>query len=187
MCVTSNLLCVSVVGLNGGIQAAKDFEASKPLRVYHLTGQLGIATDTCWKTGKKIQRASYSHVYKPHIDKTLAAMQASHQRHMYTYVSLLVNSCLTLVNLLFTNIDLMILTCYSRSSGVYLQSQEAYDRAVQGLLRPDNEYFPIIYGMKCIHFERPYFTIGKFLFLNFFSTYDYCFIVPLPCRGRLFK
>ncbi|XP_034247503.1 mitochondrial mRNA pseudouridine synthase Trub2 [Thrips palmi] len=120
---------VYVLGLNGGTKAARDLESSKPLKVYHVSGQLGIATDNCWKTGKKIQRAPFSKIYRPHIDKALAAMQASHQRHMYT------------------------------NAGVDVQSQEAYDLAVQGLLRPESEYFPIIYGMRCVHFERPFFTI----------------------------
>lgn len=120
---------VYVLGLNGGRKAAEDLEASKPLKVYHVTGELGIATEDGWKTGKKVQRATYSRVFRPHIDKTVAAIQASHQRQMYL------------------------------NAGVHIQSQEAYDLAVKGLLRPDNEHFPIIYGIKCIDFSRPYFKI----------------------------
>ena len=43
--------------------------------------------------------------------------------------------------------------------GVDLQSQTAYELAVQGLIRPANSTTPIIYGMRCILFDRPEFII----------------------------
>lgn len=45
-------------------------------------------------------------------------------------------------------------------SGVDIQSQTAYELAVQGLIKPANSKIPILYGIKCIHFEPPNFTIG---------------------------
>lgn len=47
--------------------------------------------------------------------------------------------------------------------GVDLQSQAAYDLAVQGPIRPMVTNIPLIYGIRCIEFRRPYFKIGKYL------------------------
>ena len=50
-----------------------------------------------------------------------------------------------------------------RYAGVRPNSQEAYDMACQGIIRPQsNEVPPMLYGIKCIHFEPPDFTLGKF-------------------------
>lgn len=73
-----------MVGLNNGRHLARDLEDSKPLRVYRLLGQLGVATDNLFIDGKVVERASYSKVYRPVIDKVVAAMQASHQRSMFS-------------------------------------------------------------------------------------------------------
>lgn len=40
-----------------------------------------------------------------------------------------------------------------------MQSQTAYELAVKGPLRPVNSKIPIIYGIKCVHFENQEFTI----------------------------
>lgn len=52
-------------------------------------------------------------------------------------------------------------TC--RVSGVDIQTQEAYELAVRGLLRPraGQESNPMIYGIKCIEYDLPNFTLGK--------------------------
>ena len=49
-----------------------------------------------------------------------------------------------------------------RVCGVDLQSQEAYDLAAGGLLRPrvNKATYPTIYNIKCIHFQPPDFTLG---------------------------
>ena len=78
------ILYVLVVGLNRGRHLARDLEDSKPLRVYRLLGQLGVATDNLFINGKVIERASYSNIFKPSIDKVVAAIQASHQRVVYS-------------------------------------------------------------------------------------------------------
>lgn len=120
---------VCVVGLNYGRHLATDLEDSKPFRVYHILGELGVATDNLFKDGKVVEKATYSGVFRPVIDRVVASMQASHQRFMFM------------------------------NAGVSLQSQEAYELAVKGLLRPTNDGTPVIYGIKCISFERPFFTI----------------------------
>lgn len=50
---------------------------------------------------------------------------------------------------------------YFRSCGVNMQSQAAYELAVKGLLRPIRSKVPVIYGIKCVQFEPPEFTIGS--------------------------
>jgi len=49
-------------------------------------------------------------------------------------------------------------------SGVDIQSQTAYELAVKGLIKPANSKIPLLYGIKCIHFQPPDFTIGKCIF-----------------------
>lgn len=50
-----------------------------------------------------------------------------------------------------------------RLSGVHIQSQAAYELAVQGLIRPANKNIPMIYTIRCIDFNSPDFTLGKCL------------------------
>lgn len=53
------------------------------------------------------------------------------------------------------------ITCFFRLSGVDIQSQDAYELAVKGLVRPADPNVPMIYGVKCVEFNLPDFTIGK--------------------------
>jgi len=48
-----------------------------------------------------------------------------------------------------------------RYSGVDVESQEAYDLASKGLLRPKHSRTPPqIYSIRCLEFDRPYFKLG---------------------------
>lgn len=49
---------------------------------------------------------------------------------------------------------------FFRFCGIDMQSQLAYDLAVKGTIRPANSKTPIIYGIKCIDFVGPEFTLG---------------------------
>lgn len=61
----------------------------------------------------------------------MSTIQASYQREMYKYF------------------------------GVDVQSQEAFELASKGLLRPMTTATPPqIYSIRCIDFDRPYFTLG---------------------------
>lgn len=42
-----------------------------------------------------------------------------------------------------------------------MQSQAAYELAVQGPVRPADNNVPMIYSIKCIEFTSPEFTLGK--------------------------
>lgn len=48
----------------------------------------------------------------------------------------------------------------SRLCGVDMQSQTAYELAAQGPIRPLNSNIPVVYGIKCVEFNLPDFTIG---------------------------
>lgn len=65
------------------------------------------------------------------MNSLLASLQASHQKKMFEL------------------------------SGVDIQSQAAFELAVQGPLRPTVTNVPLIYSMRCIDFRKPYFTIGE--------------------------
>lgn len=49
----------------------------------------------------------------------------------------------------------------NRYSSVDINSQEAYELAVKGLLGPDGKSVPILTGLRCIRFQPPHFTLGK--------------------------
>jgi hypothetical protein len=62
----------------------------------------------------------------------MSAIQSTYQREMYRYF------------------------------GINIQTQESYELASSGLLRPkDNNTPPIIYSIKCIDYRRPFFKYGK--------------------------
>jgi mitochondrial mRNA pseudouridine synthase TRUB2 len=83
-------------------------------------------------------RASFDHIHLAKINAFLASLQASHQKKMFELC------------------------------GVDVQSQTAYELAVQGPLRPSTSDVPLIYSLRCIDLRRPYFTIGKFLSMTHF-------------------
>ncbi len=54
---------------------------------------------------------------------------------------------------------------FDRSAGLDLQSQEAYELAAKGLTRTksdETEFGTVVYGMKCVHFDPPDFSLGEF-------------------------
>lgn len=53
-----------------------------------------------------------------------------------------------------------------RLAGLDIKSQDAYELAVQGMLRPGDPHVPMIYGIKCIEFNPPHFTIGKMVYYS---------------------
>lgn len=48
-----------------------------------------------------------------------------------------------------------------RYSNVDLQTQEAYEMAVRGSIRPMNKSPMLITGIRCLHFAPPEFLLGK--------------------------
>lgn len=50
-----------------------------------------------------------------------------------------------------------------RYSNLDLKSQEAYEMAVQGVIRPMNKSPMLISGIRCLHFAPPEFLLSKSL------------------------
>lgn len=126
----------SVLGINGGTRTCHKIRENRPIRVYHLTGRLGRATESHFNDSPVTLRASCEHVSLGKMNSFLSSLQASHQKKMYELC------------------------------GVDIQSQTAYELAVQGPLRPSVSNIPLIYSMRCIDFQKPHFTIGKYILMN---------------------
>lgn len=43
-----------------------------------------------------------------------------------------------------------------------MESHTIYELAAKGLIRPANSKLPVLYGLKCVHFAPPNFTLGIF-------------------------
>ncbi|XP_022113066.2 mitochondrial mRNA pseudouridine synthase TRUB2 isoform X2 [Pieris rapae] len=117
------------LGLNEGTKLSYHINIGRPTRAYKIHGQLGKATDTYFWNGRTMERTTYSNVTREKMDKVIAHMQAAHQKTMY------------------------------QLSGLHMESQTTYDLAAKGLIRPVNSKLPVIYGLKCVHFAPPDFTL----------------------------
>ncbi|CAG9575340.1 unnamed protein product [Danaus chrysippus] len=120
---------VLLIGINDGTKLTYQINTARPTRAFKVHGQLGKATDTYFWNGRTMERASYNHVTREKLDRVVAHIQAAHQKTMFEL------------------------------SGLHMESQTAYDLASQGLIRPANSKLPIIYGVKCVHFDSPNFTL----------------------------
>ncbi|GLH04321.1 Putative tRNA pseudouridine synthase 2-like Protein [Gryllus bimaculatus] len=120
---------VFVFGINKGSVLANHLRNARPIRVYHVTGKMGIATDTYDTYGAVVERSTFHHVKHTIMDRVLASIQAAHQKTMFNRM------------------------------GVHMHSQAAYELAVKGTVRPPDGKIPFIYSIKCIEFDPPDFTI----------------------------
>ncbi|XP_011685358.1 PREDICTED: probable tRNA pseudouridine synthase 2 [Wasmannia auropunctata] len=118
-----------VCGINDGTKWAHKLKNSKSPTSYRVKGLLGQATDTYFITGKIVEKATYKSIKRSIIDKVCASMQAAHQKKMFELC------------------------------GLDIQSQSAYELAVQGPVRPGDKNIPMIYNIKCIDFTSPEFTL----------------------------
>lgn len=78
---------VMVCGINTGNRLIHKLRENSSTRFYRVKGELGRGTDTFFHTGKILERSVYKHVTRGHIDRLCSAMQSSHQRKMFEYVS----------------------------------------------------------------------------------------------------
>ncbi|KAF4523372.1 hypothetical protein B566_EDAN005527 [Ephemera danica] len=122
---------VLVLGINfGGTRMALDLLQQPEFRVFQVSGRLGRATDSGWADqGKATMRANFHHVPREAMERVLASTQASHQRQAFLF------------------------------AGVNPQSQQAYEMASAGLVKPVNAKAPLIYSARCVNFEPPDFTL----------------------------
>ncbi|KAL7891489.1 hypothetical protein AOLI_G00009650 [Acnodon oligacanthus] len=120
---------VLVLGLGNGNTALESLYRSHVTRAYTLEGEFGMATDDFTHSGRVIERTTYGHVTQDKLERVLAMIQGANQKALITY------------------------------SRVNLRSQDAYDLAVKGMLRPQDKSPPILTGLRCLRFEPPRFTL----------------------------
>lgn len=120
---------ISVLGINGGTGLTTKLNHGASIRTFHVSGKFGKGTETNFKNSLLTARATYQHIFSGKLVSLIASMQASHQRKMFDM------------------------------SGVDIQSQAAYELACKGPIRPLNRQSPLIYGIQCIDFKRPKFTL----------------------------
>ncbi|XP_055955187.1 pseudouridylate synthase TRUB2, mitochondrial [Patella vulgata] len=132
---------VQVLGIGGGRQFLGFISRAMYLRVYHVKGRFGWATDNFSPKGRIIERTTFHHITKPKLDRMCSIAQANHTKLMFKY------------------------------AGVHEDSQEAYEYACKGLVRPANkDMSPMLYGVKCIDYKLPDFTL-EIHAINETSTY----------------
>ncbi|XP_072539200.1 pseudouridylate synthase TRUB2, mitochondrial [Salminus brasiliensis] len=120
---------VLVLGLGIGNKSLDSLYRSHVSRDYTLEGEFGMATDDFSHTGRVIEKSTYGHVTQDKLERVLAMVQGGNQKALITY------------------------------SKVDMRSQEAYELAVRGMLRPQDKSPPIITGLRCLHFKPPHFTL----------------------------
>lgn len=74
-----------------------------------------------------------------------------------------------------------------RYSNLDLQTQEAYEMAVRGLIRPMNKSPMLITGIRCLHFAPPEFLLGKSpreVGAGRWGSWAWGVTAECPCRGQ---
>ncbi|XP_026206010.1 mitochondrial mRNA pseudouridine synthase TRUB2 [Anabas testudineus] len=120
---------VLVLAVGNGSKVLNDLYKTRITRDYTLEGEFGIATHDFSHTGRVVERSTYGHITQDKLDRVLAILQGANQKAL----------------LMYSNVD--------------MRSQEAYEKAAQGLLGPEGKSVPILTGLRCVHFEPPSFTI----------------------------
>ncbi|XP_025768095.1 mitochondrial mRNA pseudouridine synthase TRUB2 [Puma concolor] len=120
---------VLVLGVGHGRSLLTDMYNAHLTKDYTVRGLLGKATDDFCEDGRLVEKSTYDHVTREKLDRILALIQGSHQKALVMY----------------SNLD--------------LQTQEAYDMAVRGLIRPMNKSPMLITGIRCLHFAPPEFLL----------------------------
>ncbi|XP_070452846.1 pseudouridylate synthase TRUB2, mitochondrial isoform X2 [Equus przewalskii] len=124
---------VLVLGVGRGRRLLTDMYNAHLTKDYTVRGLLGKATDDFCEDGRLVEKTTYDHVTREKLDRILALIQGSHQKALVMYSSL------------------------------DLQTQEAYEMAVRGLIRPTDKSPMLITGIRCLHFAPPEFLLGPFL------------------------
>ncbi|XP_006182013.1 mitochondrial mRNA pseudouridine synthase TRUB2 [Camelus ferus] len=120
---------VLVLGMGHGRKLLTDMYNAHLTKEYTVRGLLGKATDDFCEDGRLVEKTTYDHVTREKLDRILALIQGSHQKALVMY----------------SNLD--------------LQTQEAYEMAVSGLIRPMNKSPMLITGIRCLQFAPPEFLL----------------------------
>lgn len=122
---------VVVLGLNKSAKLAKTIRRRNPLLSLEVECQFGKATDTGFRDGKTVAKATWKHLKNRrwHMDQIVSNIQATHQKMAW------------------------------KAMDLDPESQEAYELAVQGPIKPDMLTDTIIYGIRCLDWKLPSFTL----------------------------
>ncbi|OWK59799.1 putative tRNA pseudouridine synthase 2 [Lonchura striata] len=120
---------VSVLGIGHGNKLLTDLYNCHLTKVYTVGGLFGKATDDFSDTGNLIEKTTFDHITREKLERILAVIQGTNQKAL----------------LMYSNID--------------MKTQEAYELAVKGLIRPMGKSPPIITAIRCLQFALPEFQL----------------------------
>jgi len=129
--LTSRASGVILYGINKGRRKANFMRKANPLITYEVNCEFGRHTKTGFSDGPTLSKATWKHLIrrKFQIDQVCANIEASHRKQAWT----------------LTDVD--------------PQSQEAYELASKGPLRPTVTTDPLIYSIRCTHWDLPKFSV----------------------------
>merc|ERR1719273_2222497 len=101
---------------------------------YRIHAELGKRTDTMFADGKILEKTTFFHLEKrpQRFNSLLHSIQSSHQKEAFKYLQ------------------------------VSLQSQEAYEIAAKGPVRPENLSDGLIYKLNCVSYSPPDITLWMY-------------------------
>jgi len=123
---------VLLVGVNRvGVGQARGLRASNMMKTYHVRGEFGLATRTGWAGGKTVKCEGWTQLAaRPwKIQQMLANISSSHQARAWTVAQ------------------------------AGLDTQEGYQLALQGPVRPKLPSETIVYNVKLKEFRPPFFLL----------------------------
>ncbi|KFO82433.1 putative tRNA pseudouridine synthase 2, partial [Cuculus canorus] len=120
---------VFVLGIGHGNKLLTDLYNCHLTKVYTVGGLFGKATDDFSDTGELVEKTTFDHITREKLERILAVIQGTNHKAL----------------LMHSNID--------------MKTQEAYELAVKGLLRPMGKSPPIITAIRCLQFTLPEFQL----------------------------
>ncbi|NXT86033.1 TRUB2 synthase, partial [Zapornia atra] len=120
---------VFVLGIGHGNKLLNDLYDCHLTKVYTVSGLFGKATNDFSDTGKLIEKTTFDHITREKLERIVAVIQGANHKAL----------------LMHSNID--------------MKTQEAYELAVQGLIRPMGKSPPIITAIRCLQFTLPEFQL----------------------------
>ncbi|XP_060613156.2 pseudouridylate synthase TRUB2, mitochondrial isoform X1 [Anolis sagrei] len=120
---------VFVLGVGHGNKLLHDLYNAHLSRTYTVRGMFGKATDDFSDEGKLIEKTTFDHITREKLERILSVIQGSHHKALLQYA----------------NLD--------------LKTQEAYELAVRGLIRPMDKSPPLITAIRCLQFAPPEFQL----------------------------
>ncbi|XP_030317382.1 mitochondrial mRNA pseudouridine synthase TRUB2 [Calypte anna] len=120
---------VFVLGIGHGNKLLTALYNCHLTKAYTVGGLFGKATDDFSDMGKLIERTTFDHITREKLERILAVIQGTNHKAL----------------LMYSNID--------------MKTQEAYELAVKGLIRPMDKSPPIITAIRCLQFAPPEFQL----------------------------